>query len=206
MKENRVFFLLILILILISFYFNHSYFFNTSKKLDKIGREIDSLKEIVKSPPPSSSSPPPLPELKIGEKAPLFEMNSTKGKKYSLSDYFGKKNVILLAWILSCPHCREVVKKFNSFYKNLDEKKVELLSVTRVISEEDKNQIVKFIESEKIKFPVLLSADEKFGIDYKITSVPIVWVINREGEISRIHKSEELKGKEFGELFKEFLK
>ena len=38
---------------------------------------------------------PPKTHLKIGDMAPDFELNSTAGKKIKLSDFRGKKNVVL---------------------------------------------------------------------------------------------------------------
>ena len=38
---------------------------------------------------------PPKTHLKIGDTAPDFELSSTAGKKIKLSDFRGKKNVVL---------------------------------------------------------------------------------------------------------------
>jgi peroxiredoxin len=40
-------------------------------------------------------APPPKTHLKIGDTAPDFELNSTTGKKIKLSDYRGKKIVVV---------------------------------------------------------------------------------------------------------------
>lgn len=39
--------------------------------------------------------------LKVGDTAPDFKLNSTTGKPISLSDYRGKKNVVLAFYVLA---------------------------------------------------------------------------------------------------------
>lgn len=39
--------------------------------------------------------------LKVGDKAPDFEINDTTGTKVKLSDFRGKKNVVLAFYVLA---------------------------------------------------------------------------------------------------------
>jgi peroxiredoxin len=43
----------------------------------------------------------PTTQLKIGDKAPDFELSDTTGKKVKLSDFRGKKNVVLAFYVLA---------------------------------------------------------------------------------------------------------
>ena len=42
-----------------------------------------------------AQAPPPKTHLKVGDMAPDFELNSTTGKKIKLSDFRGKKIVVV---------------------------------------------------------------------------------------------------------------
>jgi cytochrome oxidase Cu insertion factor (SCO1/SenC/PrrC family) len=52
---------------------------------------------------PATSPPPPPPKthLKVGQPAPEFTLRATDGKTYKLSDFKGKKNIVLAAYVLA---------------------------------------------------------------------------------------------------------
>lgn len=51
----------------------------------------------------SASQPPTAPQtqLKVGDRAPDFELTDTEGQKVKLSDFRGKKNVVLAFYVLA---------------------------------------------------------------------------------------------------------
>jgi hypothetical protein len=51
----------------------------------------------------SASQQPSAPQtqLKVGDRAPDFELTDTEGQKVSLSDFRGKKNVVLAFYVLA---------------------------------------------------------------------------------------------------------
>jgi cytochrome oxidase Cu insertion factor (SCO1/SenC/PrrC family) len=52
---------------------------------------------------PSQQARPPAPKthLKVGDAAPDFTLSATDGKTYTLSDFKGKKNVVLAFYVLA---------------------------------------------------------------------------------------------------------
>ena len=50
-----------------------------------------------------TAAPPVAPKthLKIGDPAPAFTLSNTKGEKVNLSDFRGKKNVVLAFYVLA---------------------------------------------------------------------------------------------------------
>jgi cytochrome oxidase Cu insertion factor (SCO1/SenC/PrrC family) len=55
------------------------------------------------SPAASPAPPPAAPKthLKVGQPAPDFTLRATDGKTYKLSDFKGKKNVVIAAYVLA---------------------------------------------------------------------------------------------------------
>ena len=49
----------------------------------------------------AQQSPPPKTNVKVGDPAPDFTLRATDGKTYKLSDFKGKKNVVLAIYVLA---------------------------------------------------------------------------------------------------------
>jgi len=49
----------------------------------------------------AQQTPPPKTHLKVGDPAPDFTLHATDGKTYKLSDFKGKKNVVLAIYVLA---------------------------------------------------------------------------------------------------------
>jgi len=56
----------------------------------------------TQTPAPARTAPQaPHTNLKVGQPAPDFTLNATDGKTYKLSDFKGKKNVVLAFYVLA---------------------------------------------------------------------------------------------------------
>ena len=54
-----------------------------------------SIVALAQQPPPVKTN------LKVGDRAPDFTLRATDGKTYKLSDFKGKKNVVLAIYVLA---------------------------------------------------------------------------------------------------------
>ena len=62
---------------------------------------IASIAALAQQPPVTQPKPPAKTHLKIGDAAPDFTLRATDGKSYKLSDFKGKKNVVLAIYVLA---------------------------------------------------------------------------------------------------------
>jgi len=162
-----------------------------SAKLDRLKSVEKDLKEVKiilrKVIPSSPSSSPPEP-LKVGDYAPRFRLKSLEGKWIALRSFRKSKNVVLLAWVPKCGSCEKVLSTLESFYKKCNPKEVEVLSVTRVGGNTPQgiDNLKSYLKKQKITYPVLISEDDSFGLDYRIVTIPNIWIIDKEGKIKAV--------------------
>lgn len=125
--------------------------------------------------------------VKVGAKAPAFELKDTEGKTVSLAKALEQKKIIVLEWFN--PGCPFVKKhhQHNKTMKNLAEKyKDQVVWLAINSSAEGKqgygaelNQ--KFKKEWEITYPILLDSDGAIGRAYGAKTTPHMYVINAEG-------------------------
>lgn len=141
--------------------------------------------------------PDNLPGLKIGVKAPDFELEDLSGKKVKLSDYQGKK-VILNFWATWCPPCKEEMPAMEKFYQNAGDDVVIL-----AVNIDPQFDVKGFADKMGITFPILLDKDDKVNSAYSVMTIPTTYFINEEGLIANKYMtsmSEELMKKYIEEM------
>lgn len=106
----------------------------------------------------------PLP--KIGNLAPAFSLNNQKGKKLSIRDYKGKKNVVLYFYPKAMtPGCTVQAQGIRDFKKKFSTAKTVVLGV----SIDSSDRLQRFEDKQELNFDLL--SDE----DHKICSLYGVW-------------------------------
>jgi peroxiredoxin len=120
--------------------------------------------------------------LKQDLELPDVTLEKLGGGTISLSEYRGKKPVVLDFWASWCPNCRRDMPKLNGFY----EKYKDQVEVIGINLQEPERTVADFIRSRKINFPVALDpqglASSAFGIQYTNTH----FLIDKEGKIVRM--------------------
>src|SRR3990172_1295696 len=96
--------------------------------------------------------------LKIGEKAPDFRLKDVMtGKTVTLSEFAGKKVVMLEFWATWCEVCKREMPNLVKLHNAWKPKGFELLSI--VLPAGNINDIKKIVNEKKLTYGVLLDAD-----------------------------------------------
>lgn len=113
--------------------------------------------------------------------APDFSLQKLGGGTITLSEFRGKKPVIVDFWASWCPNCRRDMPNLNSFYEKYKDK-VEVIGVNL---REGEGAVKAFISSRGIAFPIALDpygrAANDFGIQYTNTH----FLIDIDGNLVR---------------------
>jgi len=113
--------------------------------------------------------------------APDFNLEKLGGGTLSLSEFRGKKPVVVDFWASWCPNCRRDMPNLSRFYEKYKDK-VEVIGVNL---QERESIVQDFISSGNISFPIVLDpfkqASNAFGIQYTNTH----FLIDIDGNLVR---------------------
>lgn len=125
--------------------------------------------------------------LRVGDKAPLFEVSDVFGNRLSLGDKVGKNVIVLVFWSVYCDPCRASMPAFNEVYRRYREKGLDFLTIN-MDGEEMTDAIRAFLADEDIELTVLLDEPEgdflKIADPYGVQGTPTIYIIGRNGRIA----------------------
>jgi peroxiredoxin len=123
--------------------------------------------------------------------APDFSMKDSEGRLLRLSDYRGKKNVVLVFNRgFSCPYCRKHMAELRRNYRKFTGRKTEVIAV----GPEDAKSFAEWWHREKMPFPGIPDPKHTIANTYgqqvkplKFGRMPAMVVVDREGKIRYRH-------------------
>ena len=136
-------------------------------------------------------------QIKKSIPAPDFQAETLEGKKVSLSDYQGKV-LILDFWATWCGPCLAELPYFQelvNLYKN--DPSVAFLTISQ---DRSKDVARKFIEQKGYTFPVIF--DTGIGQLFEVEGIPLLIVIDKEGNIRYKHFGFDPNNVDFVQLMK----
>lgn len=111
----------------------------------------------------SVSAQNPEKALKVGEKAPMFELTNSVGKKVSLEKLL-KKGPAVLVWYRGgwCPYCNLALNKYQEALPEMKKLKAQLVAITPEVPDSS------FTTQERnnLKFEVLSDTNNQVGRKY----------------------------------------
>jgi len=131
--------------------------------------------------------------IKVGGKAPDFTLQSNKGESVTLSEFFGKKKVVLFFYPMDeSPVCSREAEAFRDNYEAFTELDAEVIGISSQSAESHKE----FARHHKLPYILLSDTDNRvrklYGVSTSLGIVPgrVTYVTDKEGIIKHIFSSQ----------------
>lgn len=134
--------------------------------------------------------------LRIGQKAPDFDVVTAKGDRLKLSEFVGKKNVVLYFYPADfTPVCTKETCGFRDVYDELASRDTEIIGIS--VDSHASHQ--RFAERYHVPFQLVSDENRAIAKSYEATSflrdllgkvARITYVIDKRGEIAGVFQSE----------------
>jgi len=111
--------------------------------------------------------------------APDFTLKTLDDQEITLSSLKGKV-VLLDFWATWCGPCRESIPHLIQLYKTYRENGFEMIGIS--LDKGDATVVRNFTKSMDIPYPIVM-APEEVARDYRVTSIPTTFFIDKEGKI-----------------------
>lgn len=118
-----------------------------------------------------------------GPKAPDFTLPALEGGNVSLSDYLGKKVILIDFWSTTCDPCLVEMPHLVDLYNKHKDQGFVVLAIS-LDGPESRNQVTSVVQNKKMKFPVLI--DEETTVVSRFNpkkEMPFSVLIDRRGVI-----------------------
>lgn len=131
--------------------------------------------------------------LKIGDSAPGFKLNDTKGKSHALSDYSGQYLVLYFYPKNDTPKCTEEACHFRDDMAQLEKLGAKIIGIT--VDSSESNDF--FAKKYHLQFPLLADKDGNVADSYNALTNLVVtkiakrhtFLINPTGHIEQIYRN-----------------
>jgi len=118
----------------------------------------------------------------LDKPAPDFRLTALDGRTVSLSDYRGRKKLLLVFWASWNTGSHPVMLLLSMLYQrqHTPESGFDILAVA---VDDDAAQARKFVDESKVPFPVALDRDRETTNAYQIRSVPTMLIVDADGKV-----------------------
>jgi peroxiredoxin len=125
---------------------------------------------------------------KAGETAADFTGRDLNGKTVRLSDYLGKKAVLINFWATYCEPCLAEFPHIRKIYADNKDKGFVVLAVS-MDGPETIAQVARFVQSNRLDFPIVLDEDSAIASIYNPKkSAPLSVLIDKSGKVQHVRE------------------
>jgi len=114
-----------------------------------------------------------------GKIAPDFELKTTGGETFQVSENVGKKTIVLNFFATWCGPCREEMPELNRYF---NEHKAESFLLVGIDAEEKQDRVDEFLKELKVDFPAGID-EGSIRKQYNVTAFPTTVVIGADGKV-----------------------
>lgn len=122
--------------------------------------------------------------------APDFKLKDLQGQSISLSQYKGKRPVLLEFWATWCPYCMAARPKVASLRKKISSKQLAILSINVAAGGDSLEHVKRFEKNHPSPYPILYDKGSVVSNSYGVEGIPLFVVVNKQGDM--VYRSHEL--------------
>jgi alpha-galactosidase len=131
------------------------------------------------------SQTPSLPDPRVQENLPAFDLVAMGGQKISSNDLKGKIAVVAF-WAAWCGPCRAEMPELQKLYEKYQHDPD--VAVLTIVDSRDLKPVTEFVAAQHLTLPVFLSNGYMSKVD--IDSFPRTWFVDRQGSIRYVETEE----------------
>ena len=109
-----------------------------------------------------------------------FTLQDLGGQPVSLSQFLGKKPVLLVFWATWCPECKAASPAINTLHGGPDGEKLQILALD---FRETREKVADAVKSRDIRYPVLLDERGQVARAFGVVGIPTYVLIGRDGTV-----------------------
>jgi peroxiredoxin len=121
--------------------------------------------------------------------APDFELEDLEGKKFRLSQYKGKRDILLYFWATWCPQCVASRPQIASIRERKPSSELDIFGIN-VGAGDSLARLKRFQKGHPVSWPILFDADGMVTETYGVQGIPLYILIDKNGEI--VYRGHEL--------------
>lgn len=132
--------------------------------------------------PPKVSHKQSMKLLPVGETAPDWQLSDAEGRSHALSEYRGKV-VVMDFWATWCGPCSTLMPRLQKLHEKYKDNGVVVFGVNAW----EQNDPVAFVKKKRYSYEMLLKG-EGIAEAYKVTTLPVIYIIGVDGRIVYCHE------------------